>query len=212
MTCATSLCVVSTFEKMARITLCSFFILTASLVHGANNQNSEWLPEASEEDLGAIRNLSNGLTGKFPVPSFHGTIHLIPSKSWAIAGYDLIVDLPKVGEQSASSLALKGHIDYQMMVDLGGNDTPVPKTMSLTAGTNESNDELTITLTEWEFIELPTNEFTLSAFGLPEVAVVDVRSNKVVVFLFLTAFLCLVIGVLFRRKQTVSDKVTKNLA
>lgn len=167
--------------------------------------------EASEEDLGAIRNLSNGLTGKFPVPSFHGTIHLIPSKSWAIAGYDLIMDLPEVGEQSASSLELKGHIAYQMMVDLGGNDTPVPETMSLTAGTKENSNELTIALKEWEFIELPTNEFTLSAFGLPEAAVIDVRSNKVVVFLLLTALLFLVIGVLLRRKQTASGKVTKNL-
>jgi hypothetical protein len=94
-----------------------------------------------------------------PSPQYDGWILVAPEKKWALREYEL----------GPSTLALRGHVEYGDIED----GFPVPKRVVIEAMDPRSREPYYIhefTFEDLRLVDTPDREFTLAAFGLPELA------------------------------------------
>jgi hypothetical protein len=126
-------------------------------------------------------------------PDIGGVMTLIPEYDWALMLYDVQVTLNLVGTGRTDPLHVSSKVEYALQEAPDGTKIPVPKRLSQTIEKKTLDRDVVCTVSDWVFEPVEDSEFTLSAYGLPEVTT-DIPQPSIVRNLMVAANVCLVVA------------------
>ncbi len=145
------------------------------------------------------------IAGGRPSPDYDGWILVSPEKKWVVREYEL----------GHSLQVLRGHVEY------GGpqDGFPVPKRVVIRGfprGSGEPNYIESATFEDLRFVEVPDSEFTLAAFGLPELGQPGPSrsryANRTVIWLLGAALASLVVAIVLKYYSGTSRRTPRESA